>query len=121
MFFIILYVLLKDSDHTMEHFSKSHYDLDELKALIEKPETRVITKKARVNAATLGFATKEDIVEQVLKIKRTDIYKTMTVDDDYTLWQDVYRPTINNVVCYIKLQKSHSGNGVVIQFKLKDE
>jgi hypothetical protein len=45
----------------------------------------------------------------------------MTSHHDNTLWQDVYRPIINGVTCYVKLKKAHNGDGVVISFKLKDD
>ena len=45
----------------------------------------------------------------------------MTTHYDRTLWQDVYKPTINGIECYIKLQKNHDGQGVVINFKTSDD
>lgn len=102
----------------MEYLKQAHYDLDELKCLIRNTETRVITSTSRQTAAELGFVTYEEIVEQVLKIEKSDIFKTMTTNHDHTLWQDVYKPIIKGVECYIKLQKSHDGKGVIISFKL---
>jgi motility quorum-sensing regulator/GCU-specific mRNA interferase toxin len=102
----------------MEHFKKSHYNLDELKILIANPKTRVITVTTRANAfSTLGLATDEEIVEIVLTLKKTDIYKTMTTHYNSKLWQDVYKPVVNGKILYIKLQKSFEQKGVVIQFK----
>jgi motility quorum-sensing regulator / GCU-specific mRNA interferase toxin len=105
----------------MDLFKTAHYDLDELKSLIENPKTRVITRISETEAQILGFITHEEIVEQVLKIKKSDIYKSMTTHYDATLWQDVYKPIINDNLCYIKLQKNHAGAGVVVNFKLSDE
>jgi motility quorum-sensing regulator / GCU-specific mRNA interferase toxin len=105
----------------MQHFNKPHYDLDELKQLIEDPKTRVITEKARTNAfSTLGLITDDEIVQLILTIKKSDIYKTMTSDYNTKLWQDVYKPVINDNTLYIKLQKNFKNDGVVIQLKLSE-
>ena len=102
----------------MEHFNRPHYDLDELKALVADPTTRVITGKARKNAFdVLGLVTDDEIVEIVLSIKKSDIYKTMTTHFDPKLWQDVYTPEVDGKILYIKLQKNFDSKGVVIQFK----
>lgn len=63
----------------------------------------------------------EEIVEQVLTIKKSDIYKTMTSHHDHNLWQDVYKPIVNGIDFYIKLQKSHDGKCVVVSFKLSND
>jgi motility quorum-sensing regulator/GCU-specific mRNA interferase toxin len=105
----------------MDLYKKAHYDLDELKTLIENPKTCIITKSSEKTAQELGFITYDEIVEQVLKIKKSDIYKTMTTHYDHTLWQDVYKPIVNGMDCYIKLQKSHDGKGVVVSFKLSND
>jgi len=105
----------------MDLYKQSHYNLVELKELIRNPKTRIITDTARKNSYAIGLVDEEEIVEQVLNLKTTDIFKTMTAYYDNTLWQDVYKPTINGVAVYIKLQKNKKGDGVVIQFKLADE
>ena len=106
----------------MEHFNRPHYDLDALKALIADPQKRVITRVARQNAFTaLGLVADHEIVEVVMAIKKTDIYKTMTTNSDPKMWQDVYKPEVDNKILYIKLQKSYDSKGVVIQFKTSDD
>ena len=105
-----------------EHFKKAHYNLEELKELIKDPVTRVITDTARKNAYNeLGLVDDDEIVDQVLNLKSTDIYKTMTSHYNHKLWQDVYKPRVGGKELYIKLQKSPDGNGVVVQFKLSDD
>lgn len=106
----------------MEHFNRPHYDLDELKTLIADSKKRVITKVARQNAFTaLGLVTDDEIIEVVMAIKKSDIYKTMTTNADPKLWQDVYKPEADGKILYIKLQKSYDLKGVVIQFKNSDD
>jgi motility quorum-sensing regulator / GCU-specific mRNA interferase toxin len=106
----------------MEHLNRPHYNLDELKALVSNPKTRVITNVARKNAfAALGLVTDDEIVEVILAIKRSDIYKTMTTHHSTKSWQDVYKPEINGKILYIKLQKNFDSKGVVIQLKDSDD
>lgn len=104
----------------MDLYKHSHYNLEELKNLIKNPETRVITGLARRNGFKLGLVSDEDFVEQVLKLNTTDLYKTMTCNHDHETWQDVYKPVIEGVTVYVKLQKAN-GKGVVIQFKLAED
>lgn len=106
----------------MQHYSKSHYNLEELKKLLKEEETRIITRTAVKNARELGYISEEEIINEVLKLRKTDIYKTMTCYGDHTLWQDVYkRVNENNQKLYIKLQKSKDGKSVIISFKSDEQ
>lgn len=96
-----------------------HYDLDELKALIEQPKTRHITSEAVQTASEVGFASVSEIVGVVLELESKDFYKTMPSEKQPGTFQDVYHyKTINGIELYIKLRKS-CDKGIVISFKKK--
>jgi motility quorum-sensing regulator/GCU-specific mRNA interferase toxin len=95
---------------------KPHYDLDELKRLIEHPRTRNITLEAVQTASEVGFASVSEIVGVVLELESADFHKTMPSDRQPGTFQDVYRKTINGIELYIKLRKSRD-KGIVISFK----
>ncbi len=97
---------------------KSHYDLDELKALIEQPKTRHITSEAQQTAFEVGFASVSEIVGVVLELESEDFYKAMPSEKQPGTFQDVYHKTINGTELYIKLRKS-CNKGIVISFKKK--
>lgn len=96
------------------------YDLQELKELLSDPNTRVITRRDRKEAADLGYPSDEEMVARVAKLKTTEFYKTMECEDPRfaDLWQDVYKtPEPSGIRLYIKLQKNDDGDGVLITFK----
>lgn len=97
---------------------KPHYNLAELKKLIENEETRHIQPACIRNANRLGISYTE-IIEIVLSVSSDAFYKSMTEYEDYKIWQDVYRHRHDDLVLYIKLQKSADAKGVVIQLKEK--
>lgn len=95
------------------------YDLKRLKTLLANPDTCIIRRRDRNEAASLGYVTEEDLVSRVNAIQSDEFYKTMLADDRPGLWQDVYRSSEpDGTVLYIKLQEDE-GNGVIISFKRK--
>jgi len=66
------------------------YDLEEIKELLKKEETRYITRLARKEAVSLGYADDEEMVREVLKIVPSDFFKTMPAEKSIIM-QDVYR------------------------------
>ncbi len=100
----------------MEHLRKAHYELDEIKKLLERG-ARVINQSAFKTAVSLGYASEEEIVARVKKLKYSEIYKTMTSHFKHKIWHDVYKTADVDVKLYIKLQISEDGKGVVISFK----
>ena len=103
----------------MDIFGKSHYDLCEIQQLLDDPNTRIITRSSFTEAVKLGYASESDMVERVRKLKKTEIYKTMTTHKNSSLWQDVYVTTDKCNSLYIKLQKYLDGKGIIISFKEK--
>lgn len=101
----------------MSKSKKPHYDLNELKELIQNENTRVITDSSHKGATELGFSVTE-IEETVLSLKTSDFHKTMPTKKYQKAWQDVYKPNRQNLKLYIKLQKSFNDKYViVISFK----
>ncbi|MBI3585253.1 MAG: type II toxin-antitoxin system MqsR family toxin [Nitrospinae bacterium] len=97
----------------------SHYNLDELKALIKNENTRTITRTCIKTAHELGFSETE-IVDIVFSLTNNSFYKSMTTYGSSKVWQDVYKPCVRGVNLYIKIQKTLDDKCGVISFK-KDE
>ena len=64
----------------------------------------------------MGFIQPLQIANVMLSLGNTDFYKSMTTYHDNKLWQDVYRPTINDAKGYVKIQIVDD-NTVIISFK----
>ena len=84
----------------MEKFNP-HYDLSRIKALAESGSIRVVATAMR-DALLIGF-DRQDVVDVILSLARTDFYKSMTAYHDHTCWHDVYRPMTDTGELYIKL------------------
>ena len=78
-----------------------HCPLPVIKTLIEAGKVRT-THAARIGANALGFDYAE-MLAVVTGLKPTDFYKSMTTHADYTIWQDVYRPSTTVGEVYLKL------------------
>jgi motility quorum-sensing regulator/GCU-specific mRNA interferase toxin len=68
-----------------------HCRLPVVKSLVEAGKVRT-THAARAGANELGFAL-SDVLDVVMALTPEDFYKSMTTHADYTVWQDVYRPS----------------------------
>lgn len=100
------------------------YDLQELKELLKKEETREVMQRDRRAAAKLGYADEEEMVKRALKLHPEEFFKTMPSKIYSNLMQDVYythdEPNEwgrKNKELYIKLQKSFNGKAIIISFK----
>ena len=60
------------------------------------------------------------MAECVLTLGAGDFYKSMTTHHDRTLWQDVYRPLVEDERAYVKVQIVDDTT-VVISFKLLED
>lgn len=98
---------------------KPHYSLEQLQRLLADERTRFITRTCKLNAAEIGYFSDEMIVERVQRLTRKEFYKSMTVNTDSKVWQDVYKSADEDRSLYIKLQLAATGDekAVVIQFK----
>jgi motility quorum-sensing regulator / GCU-specific mRNA interferase toxin len=84
----------------MEKFTP-HCKLVRVKALIVEGRIR-LTRSAQDSAALLGFGF-DEVCAVVLALQPSDFYKSMTTHLDFTVWQDVYRPTTVIGAVYLKL------------------
>lgn len=91
--------------------------------LLSDPDTRVITRRDRREAARLGYPSDDEMVARILRLRNNEFYKTMECKhlDFAGLWQDVYKSSEpSGIRLYIKLQKNRDGAGVLISFKEDD-
>jgi hypothetical protein len=93
------------------------YDLQELKELLQKEESRIVMQRDRREAVRLGYADDQEMVNRVLKLHPEEFYKTMLSDRFPNLMQDVYYTCDKTRKLYIKLQISFNRKGVIISFK----
>ena len=96
---------------------KPHYVLEEIKELLSDENSRIITRRDRKEAVSLGYADDESMVERVQELHRSEFDKSMTSYKNVKLWQDVYKTWDGDMGLYIKLQKSPDGKGVIVSFK----
>lgn len=80
---------------------KPHCKLDRVKELIAQ-EKVMATRTALTHAAMLDcdFGAMLQVIQQLTP---ADFYKSMTTHADYTIWQDVYKPSTAYGDLYIKL------------------
>ena len=100
---------------------KPHYVLDEIKELLSDETSRIVTRRDRKEAVSLGYADDEAMVERVQELRRNEFDKSMTSHHNVKLWQDVYKTSDGDIGLYIKLQKSPNGEGVIVSFKRNTE
>lgn len=72
------------------------------------------TVAALSGAADLEFDFPE-MVEVVMLLKPSDLYKSMTTHADHRIWQDVYRPMTRAGRIYLKL--TVAGDVLIVSFK----
>ena len=96
-----------------------YYSLEEIKALLKNPDTRIVTRRDRKEAADLGYPDDDAMVERVMKVTLDEFKKQMESELIPGTWQDVYNsPEPSGIKLYIKLQ-IRDGAGVIISFKRK--
>jgi motility quorum-sensing regulator/GCU-specific mRNA interferase toxin len=98
---------------------KPHFNLNTVKRLVKSPASRMITRQAFKDAASLGLE-ENTIVECVAQLTQQDFYKSMTVYTNSQLWQDAYHPTHQEEPLYVKVQLDATEETVVIvSFKVR--
>lgn len=99
----------------------SHYPLARIKTLIRDGKYQVTRTALRCAANDFGFARAAQIADCILGLDDSDFFKSMTTHFNSTRWQDVYRPHVDGVPVYVKVQVVEATT-VVISFKaLEDE
>lgn len=95
---------------------RPHHSLAVVQQLATDPARTRFTQSALDGAAELQFDTKT--MRAVLtELQRKDFYKSMTTHANSTIWQDVYRPTVDGVQLYVKLTVYEAENLLVVSFK----
>ena len=96
---------------------KAHYSLLKIKQLAKAGNYK-ITASARKTAFDDFSLIENEIIDVILSLEITDLYKSMTSYNDSTLWHDVYHKRIMNTTAYIKLQILDE-TSIIISFKEK--
>lgn len=91
------------------------YKLEELKRCFCDSKQLRVTGTAFLGARSMGF-TRQDMVQVVQQLKKTDFIKSMTTFHDHKVWQDVYNTSFGGFELYVKFQKDELGY-FVISFK----
>ena len=100
---------------------RPHYTLSRVKTLIQQSAYRVTRTALLCAVRDFGYIEASQLAECVLRLTAKDFYKSMTTLHDPTLWQDVYHPTVEETLAYVKIQIVDDTT-VVISFKsLEDE
>ena len=100
---------------------KAHYTLSRVKALIRQGDYRVTRTALQCAARDFGYIEASQLAKSVLALEVKDFCKSMTSLHDSKLWQDVYRPNVEGIPAYVKVQIVDDAT-VVISFKrLEDE
>lgn len=101
---------------------RAHYSLDKVKQLIKQQRYDITTTAMNTALGDFSMAEKE-IVDTILSLKMSDLYKSMTDDYKLGLWLDVYYKRILDKTAYIKLQINKKINEdigklvIIISFK----
>jgi len=100
---------------------RPHYVLSFLKELFRSKKTRHITGLAHKGAVAMGYMDDDDMLTVIGNLCSEHFYKSMTMRENYKVWQDVYRYQDGEKALYIKLQLSFDGQkAILIQMK-RDE
>ena len=96
------------------------YDLDALKATFCNTKNLQTTTTALRSAAALGFS-RQEIVNTIQTMQRSHFYKSMTANDNYQKWQDVYHVPSAAGLLYIKFTDDTISEFLLLSFKKKEE
>jgi motility quorum-sensing regulator/GCU-specific mRNA interferase toxin len=95
---------------------RSHYSLLLVQQLAADPARTRFTRVALDGAAELDFDTTKLLVV-VTELRPEDFYKSMTTYADSSIWQDVYRPTVNGTPLYVKVTVYAAENLLILSLK----
>lgn len=104
----------------MDRYGQAHYDLSDIKKALADRSTRYVTRTARQDAVSLGYASESDMFQRVQRLESSEIYKTMESVKLPGSWQDVYRTKDGDQEIYIMVLLSPDGTeGGIIAFKMR--
>jgi hypothetical protein len=94
------------------------YNLNTIKLAFNTIDNLNMTYSAMQGQYELGL-NDQDIVDAIQALANTDFYKSMPPEhEDFSAWQDVYKPTFKDVKLYVKFQIDKRGE-VIISFKAR--
>jgi motility quorum-sensing regulator/GCU-specific mRNA interferase toxin len=94
------------------------YDLNIIKQAFSNVNKLNMTASAMQGQYALAFSD-QDVVDTIQALDSTDFYKSMPpAHHGFSAWQDVYKPTFNNVKLYLKFQVDSRGD-MIISFKVR--
>ncbi len=99
---------------------KPHYALSRVKALIQEGRYRVTRTAFTCATRDFGYVETSQLADSVRGLEGKDFHKSMTTLLDSKLWQDVYRPRIEGMPAYVKIQIVDDTT-VVISFKTLED
>jgi motility quorum-sensing regulator/GCU-specific mRNA interferase toxin len=94
------------------------YDLEAFKEASSKTGAIHVTRTATMGAAQVGFG-RQEIMETIRTMDRSQFYKSMTSDRDHTVWQDVYHVPSPAGPLYVKFTAGLITEFTLLSFKEK--
>lgn len=100
----------------MNEKRKAHYPLDAVKADFADPAKLNRSFVSRQGADDLDMDDAA-VVAVIQGLAVADLDKSMTSHLDHTIWQDVYKPTVDRTELYVKFTVDAQGQYFLISFK----
>lgn len=97
-----------------------HHALPKVQALIREGRYSVTATAIATARRDFGLVGEFRLADRVLALDRRDFHKSMTCSGDPKQWQDVYRPTVEGIAAYIKVQITEDET-VIISFKALED
>jgi len=72
------------------------YDLDALKIAFANTKQLRITASGLQGARAMGFS-RQDIIDAIQSLQRSDFVKSMTTYHNHRVWQDVYNVSFGDI------------------------
>ena len=95
---------------------KPHYALTDIKRAFSNPGALNRTVTSRTGADDLGMDD-DRVVAVIQALANSDFDKSMTSFANHKLWQDVYRPVVDDRVVYLKFTLDDQQAFLLISFK----
>jgi hypothetical protein len=100
----------------MTESGSPRYKLVSIKLAFTSTDKLNMTATAMNDQYLLGFSD-QDVVDAIQALTGADFYKSMPpVHEDFTAWQDVYKPEFRGIKLYIKFQVGNRGE-LIVSFK----
>lgn len=95
---------------------KPHYRLADIKSAFSDPDQLNRTVTAKQGADDLEMED-DEVVEIIQALTNADFDKSMTAYHDHKIWQDVYRPKLDDRTLYVKFTQDAQQAFLIISFK----